>query len=1327
MKYTMKKTIAFLLTLVMLVNILPVSVLADQPAEGRRGPLNAPATRGADGNTEDFDVEVSFHDYDDNPIAAPSVTGNYYLIVMDTEDFSAATVANSSNDTYWNIVNLGNCAGTETPFTVSIPGLSNREYEAYSNNPDHLVGTAYNDLPDDIKSNLKVRLVHTTEDLNDLGKLKGLARHQVEKYNTIMNQSFIGYDPLGTNGPVSDGAVDYRTGFKQGNTKELDVVIEFDPAEDAEVIQAGEYYVVLEATSADGNNKYYKTVDLATDGSVKTIIKLEGDWSDGQQYSPNWQSVTAKIIKAKNHIDPGPNKPNENDYYDVAYVKNNKYTYSYVLETDNENHILHMEHKFTLSDYPLEDALDPLWVLGPGVNYGVTAQTFNQVGHMQTNLATNNYICHGGYDVNITPDLGNTTGSIVAGSIDDVMHLVLKEADKLVLFINEDDIDKIDGSVQNTIVVKSSTEKIAQSIVNPILNHGEAMSGILAQKEATYKPTSQTFDLTVFDDGKTIYIDPTNLNLSSGVEIKMHPNQTIVFNVPGDNVTVGQIKYYYSNGMNWSDAKDHVASHTVFNMPNATTVTLNEAIGMFLIPQAASKTTITQSSEGWIITGGEVTSAEQSNEWHCRNQSLTLSVDADAQFGKKVNGASPAAKEVFEFELFQWDENESNDTSDEHWTKVATLTNSGPSMTYSVLYNNGQGGRVFKIREKGKASTTKGTYICDQNEYYITIVYMGASGVVYAAFPEYYDNVEYAIAKFRSNDISGTPESSHFMGVVDATNDENAISAITFNNIRQPDNITVNKVWVYAAENSAITGDNRVTLENGTQWPAGTTVTVQLQKQVGEGEIVDVEGKSAILSSDQPSHTFTGLVQYEGDDEITYSVKEDKIEGTYAENFGLEKIEQQSDGSFLITNKEKTAELTLTKTVTVNNGNNGTLADMDIQFVVKDEDNHTVATVTMEYPSDFTDGSKSVTLTQANGILPGKTYTVEETATSVQQAGYTRITTVSSVETQYEDETVNPSGDIEINTETNSGEIAFRNAYTRNTGEETVHDSVTVNKLDGDGEALNGAVFTLYKEDGTTKIKDSDLASYLPTTNNGSITLKLKETTAPEDYKAISTVWDVVISTKIEEVLKNNKFVTVTTYTMTIAGNDYIDVVNVHKTGDLTVSKTVVSDAAADKNQKFQFTIKLSDTAIGGEDGKTYGDLTFKNGISTFELTGGENKKAIGLPTGVTYTVTEAVDQNFEQDKAEAKGTISETGSSAAFTNTRKVGDLVVSKTVVSDAAADKDQKFLFTITLSDTTIGGDEGKTYGDLTFKNGIATIELKGGEKAKAEGLLYSHGSC
>ncbi|QTE72908.1 Cna B-type domain-containing protein [Clostridiales bacterium FE2010] len=371
---------------------------------------------------------------------------------------------------------------------------------------------------------------------------------------------------------------------------------------------------------------------------------------------------------------------------------------------------------------------------------------------------------------------------------------------------------------------------------------------------------------------------------------------------------------------------------------------------------------------------------------------------------------------------------------------------------------------------------------------------------------------------------------------MDATEDENAISAITFNNTRQPDNITVNKAWAYTTENSAIATESRITLANGTQWPTGTTVTIQLQKQVGEGEIVDVEGKSAILSADQPSYTFTGLVQYEGDDEITYSVKETKIEGTYAEHFELEKTEQKNDGSFLITNKEKTAELTLTKSVTVNNG---TLADMDIQFVVKDEDGETVTTVTMKYPSEFTDGSKSVRLTQADGILPGETYTVIETATSAQQAGYTRTTTVTVGETATPFTGIdNPSGTVVINEDTNLGSIEFGNAYILETvdievdkawlnadGSKTWPNGVTVGiQLTADGSDVTGKTATLsadqtsykftslpkYKADGTTAIaysvKEAEVPGYdsdVGTLTNGKITVtNTQETVEVEVDKA---------------------------------------------------------------------------------------------------------------------------------------------------------------------------------------------------------------------------------
>ncbi|QTE68150.1 Cna B-type domain-containing protein [Clostridiales bacterium] len=173
-----------------------------------------------------------------------------------------------------------------------------------------------------------------------------------------------------------------------------------------------------------------------------------------------------------------------------------------------------------------------------------------------------------------------------------------------------------------------------------------------------------------------------------------------------------------------------------------------------------------------------------------------------------------------------------------------------------------------------------------------------------------------------------------------------------------------------------------------------------------------------------------------------------------------------------------------------------------------------------------------------------------------------------------------------------------------------------------------------------------------------------------------------------------------------------VEFTNTRKTGDLEVSKTVVSDAAADADQKFTFTIKLSDETISG----TYGDMTFEKGIATVELKGGENATAKGLPTAIDYTVTEAVDENFTVEKTGDTGTIVEAGCEAAFTNARKTGDLTVSKTVVSDAAADADQKFTFTIKLSDETISG----TYGDMTFEKGIATVELKGGENATAKGL-------
>lgn len=65
--------------------------------------------------------------------------------------------------------------------------------------------------------------------------------------------------------------------------------------------------------------------------------------------------------------------------------------------------------------------------------------------------------------------------------------------------------------------------------------------------------------------------------------------------------------------------------------------------------------------------------------------------------------------------------------------------------------------------------------------------------------------------------------------------------------------------------------------------------------------------------------------------------------------------------------------------------------------------------------------------------------------------------------------------------------------------------------------------------------------------------------------------------------------------------------------------------------------------------------------------------------------------------------------------NPENHGNLTVSKEVAGDAG-EKNKSFKFTVTLSDTSIGG----TYGDMIFKDGVATFTLKHGESKTATGL-------
>ena len=316
-------------------------------------------------------------------------------------------------------------------------------------------------------------------------------------------------------------------------------------------------------------------------------------------------------------------------------------------------------------------------------------------------------------------------------------------------------------------------------------------------------------------------------------------------------------------------------------------------------------------------------------------------------------------------------------------------------------------------------------------------------------------------------------------------------------------------------------------------------------------------------------------------------------------------------------------------------------------------------------------------------------------------------------------------------TEVKATNLAYKIVNERKTGEQKNDVELKILKVKKEADAseanADGVKFTL---SGTATGTDGTAAFTLSGDQLGKYTaagemktFTLTETNTPAGYESKSP-WTVTVTSQMigSDTGANNEDVTVYNWAITevkdkantilTAGTLGYKIVNERIVGDLEISKTVVSDAAADADQEFTFTIELSDKTISGE----YGDMTFEKGVATVELKGGESAAAKGLPTGIDYTVTEAVDESFEMTKTGDTGTIVEAGCEAAFTNTRKTGDLKISKEVVSDAAADAEQEFTFTIELSDKTISG----TYGDMTFEKGVATVELKGGESATATGL-------
>lgn len=183
--------------------------------------------------------------------------------------------------------------------------------------------------------------------------------------------------------------------------------------------------------------------------------------------------------------------------------------------------------------------------------------------------------------------------------------------------------------------------------------------------------------------------------------------------------------------------------------------------------------------------------------------------------------------------------------------------------------------------------------------------------------------------------------------------------------------------------------------------------------------------------------------------------------------------------------------------------------------------------------------------------------------------------------------------------------------------------------------------------------------------------------------------------------------------------------------GDLQITKKLFDSNGIEQTDKeFNFKIvltppigktladKYSYTINGGSE---YHELILTNDgnskTGNITIKAGDTIRLIGLLTGTAYEVNEIDSQGYDVTPQNNKGVVASAKiTDVYFTNTKlNTGILTVYKTVIGDKE-DYNREFTFTVTLNDKSINGN----YGEMIFKDGVATFTLKHNETKTAVNL-------
>lgn len=269
--------------------------------------------------------------------------------------------------------------------------------------------------------------------------------------------------------------------------------------------------------------------------------------------------------------------------------------------------------------------------LGQGVDYGVIANDYTWSGDTESNVMVGTYYSNAA-DIGASTNYSNAGGNIYIGQFNDWQgNKASGEGNTMVrphqppehIYLGDEAYQQYNDKVVKFEGVKDT------KIEHKVINVAGVVSAIGTNFNA-YAGKGGTFDNTkknVIDlrdkEAGTYVIQYSGNDINENVfDIYLNSNQRLLINCTTSNAL--KIGRYRLNGkqpseynFDQAEADDWYLQAVAFNIPNATSVELQETMGVVVAPNATA--TITNTSAGILVANKAV---GQTGEWHYHNHNL---------------------------------------------------------------------------------------------------------------------------------------------------------------------------------------------------------------------------------------------------------------------------------------------------------------------------------------------------------------------------------------------------------------------------------------------------------------------------------------------------------------------------------------------------------------------------------------------------------------------------------------------------------------------------------------------------------------------------------